>query len=507
MDWDDLAELALRGSLERTGALLRAHAWLESALKERFGEDEYRKTLLSELLSRAGIHANDHRVMRARGLRQRVTHQGLIPSLEFVLNDLVALRETVAIIEGDEEDEIHVTGLTKDDLRRGGELELTLTESVRERLLRGACSPEPLVACAALALTVGLLHASVDKALAHVGEPPSDRERLPSKLGKLRVAGWQVDPDEHVLSRAIEIRNKTVHFGVDPRVRSSLDPPGRFALDPDPSADRLVGAAYAAAEHALTIAAISELVHNAIIVHDDIADGDRRRRGGPSAWAEYGVCHAIHSAMFVLSRSYGLARGLPKAVPPLDEHLGNCYEEVCRAQIAQALMRLDGSEGAADFRAVHVGKTAIGRWALTSPAILAGRGELVASFDRYARKLGEAGTLKNDLEDLLPEIGEGQRADVRAGLVTMPLRETFRACADAERRMFLDCFGSGESDTAWIARIARSHGVAASTIVEIRSLVESAKEAVSWFGESSITRSLVRWAEFHVPSASGQVNE
>ncbi|MGC9332554.1 MAG: polyprenyl synthetase family protein, partial [Anaerolineae bacterium] len=48
------------------------------------------------------------------------------------------------------------------------------------------------------------------------------------------------------------------------------------------------------AEQALPAAAAVELVHNFSLVHDDIQDGSRFRRGRPTVWAIWGMPHAIN---------------------------------------------------------------------------------------------------------------------------------------------------------------------------------------------------------------------
>ena len=41
--------------------------------------------------------------------------------------------------------------------------------------------------------------------------------------------------------------------------------------------------------------AACELLHNASLIHDDIEDGDRFRRGKPALWARYGTAQAINA--------------------------------------------------------------------------------------------------------------------------------------------------------------------------------------------------------------------
>ena len=56
---------------------------------------------------------------------------------------------------------------------------------------------------------------------------------------------------------------------------------------------------------AIPAAAATELIHNFSLVHDDIEDHDRTRRGAPSLWARWGVSQAINTgdSAFILAFS------------------------------------------------------------------------------------------------------------------------------------------------------------------------------------------------------------
>lgn len=47
-------------------------------------------------------------------------------------------------------------------------------------------------------------------------------------------------------------------------------------------------------------AASCELLHNASLIHDDLQDGDKTRRGRPTTWFKYGKNHAINIGDFLL---------------------------------------------------------------------------------------------------------------------------------------------------------------------------------------------------------------
>jgi geranylgeranyl pyrophosphate synthase len=49
----------------------------------------------------------------------------------------------------------------------------------------------------------------------------------------------------------------------------------------------------------LAFAAACELLHNWLILHDDIQDGDRIRRDQPAVWVKYGLGHGINIGDFM----------------------------------------------------------------------------------------------------------------------------------------------------------------------------------------------------------------
>jgi Polyprenyl synthetase len=58
------------------------------------------------------------------------------------------------------------------------------------------------------------------------------------------------------------------------------------------------------ADDAVTLSASAELLHNASLVHDDLQDRDRMRRGSPTVWAVYGDSIAICAGDLLLATAY-----------------------------------------------------------------------------------------------------------------------------------------------------------------------------------------------------------
>ena len=75
------------------------------------------------------------------------------------------------------------------------------------------------------------------------------------------------------------------------------------------------------AEDILPFAASIELIHNFSLIHDDIEDGDRSRRGIPTLWVKYGVPKAINIGDNLLNKAYESATRLKERNVPLEKIL------------------------------------------------------------------------------------------------------------------------------------------------------------------------------------------
>jgi geranylgeranyl diphosphate synthase type II len=62
----------------------------------------------------------------------------------------------------------------------------------------------------------------------------------------------------------------------------------------------------------MSCALAPELLHNASLIHDDLQDGDRMRRGRPAVWSKYGKDIAILTGDFLISMAYATIAQHPK---------------------------------------------------------------------------------------------------------------------------------------------------------------------------------------------------
>jgi geranylgeranyl diphosphate synthase type II len=222
-------------------------------------------------------------------------------------------------------------------------------------------------------------------------------------------------------------------------------------------------------------AAAIEILHNGLLIHDDIQDRSELRRGKPTLHELHGVPLAINAGDALM---FTALRPLIDAVRPLGERTVQLALDVTLGMAretaeGQALeigwrdrnvMALDES----DYLRMALKKTAwLGMiWPAQLGLILGSRGrgdcERVV---RWGYFLGVAFQIEDDLRNLAADTGYGkeQNGDLFEGKRSLMLIHVRGACDDAERTR-LDAFLAlarherSPRDVLWLARLMKQRG-------------------------------------------------
>ncbi|MFD3356225.1 family 2 encapsulin nanocompartment cargo protein polyprenyl transferase [Streptomyces fradiae] len=183
------------------------------------------------------------------------------------------------------------------------------------------------------------------------------------------------------------------------------------------------------ADAAVRAAAAVELVHNFTLLHDDIVDEDRTRRGRPTAWTVFGMPDALVTgdALQALALTV-LATDRHPAAAAAVARLGACTVELCAGQQADvAFERRDPADVTLDETlAMAEAKTgALLGCACALGALYAGAGEAeVAAMDAFGREAGLAFQLIDDLIGIWGDparTGKPAGADLAARKKSLPV--------------------------------------------------------------------------------------
>ena len=182
------------------------------------------------------------------------------------------------------------------------------------------------------------------------------------------------------------------------------------------------------ADEVRPFALATEILHNFLLIHDDIEDGDTMRRDQPTLWAKFGVPDALNVADYLIAKAYSLILDGPTedAVSlRLARAFSFAFEKTVEGQALDLNLRQHVGESdrerfdlATYFRIV-THKTAY-YLALTwvGAAIVAGRSDDdLELFWKLGECMGPAFQIRDDVIDLTEGKGRGGEigCDIREG--------------------------------------------------------------------------------------------
>jgi geranylgeranyl pyrophosphate synthase len=192
-----------------------------------------------------------------------------------------------------------------------------------------------------------------------------------------------------------------------------------------------------------------EMVHMATLVHDDLVDGARLRRGLPAAWSVYGADAAKAAGDYLYARAFGVLveTGDEQAVRTLAD------AALCLAR-GEAMQKLQTNDPDTEIDA-YLERCTLKTGKLIEAACLLGSGG-DESLGRYGSALGLAFQIADDILDCAgqtQETGKIPGTDLREGTPTMPLLFAAR-----EDEVVRDALAGGPLDGA-LLRVAATGAI------------------------------------------------
>jgi geranylgeranyl pyrophosphate synthase len=224
---------------------------------------------------------------------------------------------------------------------------------------------------------------------------------------------------------------------------------------------------------ALPFAMATEILHNFLLVHDDIEDGDTMRRDQKTLWAKIGVPNAINVADFMICRAYRLILEAP--LPSdinlrLAQQFSLTFQRTVQGQALDINLRGNVEVDLEIYFRIVTHKTA---FYLALPwvggAIVAGvSDDQLEPLWELGRCLGPAFQIKDDLIDLTEGKGRGGEVgcDIREGKPSICYAYALSAerGSEEDRRRLVDIVRApreetSPSDIEWVIAFFDEQGV------------------------------------------------
>ena len=174
----------------------------------------------------------------------------------------------------------------------------------------------------------------------------------------------------------------------------------------------------------IKFAAAVELLHNATLLHDDVADGSEVRRGVPTVASLLGNTPSVLVGDFWLVKAVETVLSAERHSAEVTRHFSCTLSNLAEGEMFQLEKASTGDTSVDDYMRIIYAKTAsLFEAACVSAAIsVDAPKEMEAAAKLYAVNLGLAFQIKDDILDYEgQDIGKPVGQDIRERKITMPL--------------------------------------------------------------------------------------
>jgi octaprenyl-diphosphate synthase len=254
---------------------------------------------------------------------------------------------------------------------------------------------------------------------------------------------------------------------------------------------------------AVRLAAVVEIIHTATLVHDDIIDDAKTRRGRPAANTQWGNSKCVLAGDWLYMQAFKIA------VQERNFRILDTLIELTQQMVEGELLQMEklGKLITLDehFDLIFRKTACLFSVCMRLGAILGGATpEQETALGKYGHDLGMAFQIVDDVLDLTASeevLGKPVASDLREGKVTMAVIHALERCTPEERgkieTILKDRAFNGVTH-ADILAILQRYGSLDTAISHAAQYAESARKSICFFPDSEIKRALLWAPEFVV---------
>jgi octaprenyl-diphosphate synthase len=252
--------------------------------------------------------------------------------------------------------------------------------------------------------------------------------------------------------------------------------------------------------HHHTLAAVVEMIHTATLLHDDVVDESKLRRGHATANATFGNAASVLVGDFLYSRAFQLMVGVGSV--RVLEILSAATNVIAEGEVLQLMNSGNPGLGEAAYLTVIQRKTAkLFEAAAQLGAVLGGASaEREAALARYGMHLGTSFQLVDDVLDYRGEesaIGKSLGDDLAEGKMTLPLIRAIAVGSAEDAALIRGAITGGRlTEFAPVMAVLARTGALDYALERAVSESDSAAACVSGLPPSPFRESLLELAAF-----------
>ena len=248
---------------------------------------------------------------------------------------------------------------------------------------------------------------------------------------------------------------------------------------------------------AIKLGAVVEIIHTATLVHDDIIDEAKTRRGRPAANTQWGNAKCVLAGDWLYMQSFKIA------VEQRNFAILDTLIELTQAMVEGELLQIErlGKAISIDehFELIYRKTACLFSVCMKLGGILAGASDSdLQRLADYGRNLGMAFQIVDDVLDLTASeevLGKPVASDLREGKATLAVLHAMERCTPEERTTIESVLGDGGFNgitPADIVAILNRYGSIDAAYRKATQFTTAAREVICTFPDSEIKR-VLRW--------------
>ncbi len=255
-------------------------------------------------------------------------------------------------------------------------------------------------------------------------------------------------------------------------------------------------------QDAILYAAVTELIHTATLLHDDVIDEAATRRGVPSANNLWGnkLPVLVGDYLYSTSSLMVIERNQPKIV----KMMAGTIRSVVDGELLETFKCGDFSVTEEEYFSVVSDKTAsLFAFCCQIGGILGKKeNSQVEALANFGRNLGIAFQLVDDLFDLIAQpkkLGKPVGNDIKEGNITLPLIHLLKQVTPAETERIRQIFQSangGPVDITYIKELLERYESKQYILGLAAQHIQKARQDLSHFDDSAFTQALLSLADY-----------